>query len=109
VSRYTSAPGALVPYLTGEESDDRFSAARALHWYCVDFHSGQWSDLYRIQCRLGYRPGALENGPESGTLDAEIYTLLESGDVDAAELADWIRATGDNGGMSETAHYRCES
>ena len=33
------------------------------YWYCVDYHSGQWSDEYRVQCKLGklYSPESSSN------------------------------------------------
>ena len=40
-----------------------FDLARGLYWYCVEWHGGQWSELYRISCHLDYRPGAGEYSP----------------------------------------------
>lgn len=70
----------------------RFSAACALYWYCVHYHGGQNSDLYRIQCALRYRPGMCENGPEDESVDAYIYADLQSGELDPEDVAAWIKA-----------------
>lgn len=69
---------------------DFFSAACALHWYCVNYHGGQWSDLYRIQCQLEYQPGHSEHGPDPESTDALIYADLESGELDPADVLAWI-------------------
>ena len=71
---------------------DYFDAAQALYWYCVDYHGGQFSDLYAIQCRLGYRPGVLERGPEHNSTAAAVYADLESGRINASDLETWIDA-----------------
>lgn len=76
----------------GLEAGDYFSAACGLYWYCVDYHGGQWSDLYRIQCQLNYHPGLTERGPEPGTVDSDIYAALEAGTLDAEEVLSWIQA-----------------
>jgi hypothetical protein len=60
--------------------DNYFDAASALHWYCNDYHSGQYSALYSIQCRLGYKPGSQESGCEDG-YSSEIYESLECGEI----------------------------
>ena len=48
------------------------------YWYCVDYHSGQWSDEYRVQCKLGklYFPGPLRNGPRPMSDEKEVYDSL---------------------------------
>ena len=74
------------------EPGDYFSAACGLYWYCVDWHSGQDSDLYALQCELDYHPGMNESGPEEDSADAMVYADLESGNIDPRELFEWIQA-----------------
>ena len=57
---------------------DGFEVACALYWHCAEWHSGQWSYLYRAQCALEYTPGALERGPDPGTLAYEAYIELNA-------------------------------
>lgn len=49
-----------------------------LYWYCVENHSGQWSDTYKLQCILGdiYTPGHCEKGPEEDSCSMNVYTQL---------------------------------
>lgn len=63
---------------------DAFTAVQALYWYCADFHQGQWSPLYKLQCELGYVPGPFERGPDADA--TEVYAQLASGDLDPFEL-----------------------
>jgi hypothetical protein len=46
---------------------DRFDIVDAHYWFCVDYHSGQSSELYTRQCRISqyFSPSMLANGPES--------------------------------------------
>lgn len=46
---------------------DRFDIVEAHYTYCIDYHDGQWSDLYARQCRISeyYTPGCLYNGYQS--------------------------------------------
>lgn len=70
-------------------------AARALHWYCTDWHEGQSSDLYAIQCELRYSPSRLDNGEFTGNDDdtaRDCYAMLRDGEIDAQELMDAIQA-----------------
>ena len=60
--------------------ENYFDAAQALHWYCVDYHSGQYSELYSVQCKLGYKPGILESGCEEG-YSSHVYDALECGEI----------------------------
>jgi hypothetical protein len=71
--------------------ENYFDAAQALHWYCVNYHTGQYSDLYSIQCRLGYKPGSHESGCEEG-YSSEIYEALECGDIYPDTLVQKIQA-----------------
>ena len=38
---------------------DRFDIVEAHYWYCVNYHTGQWSPEYARQCRIGryFSPG----------------------------------------------------
>lgn len=68
-------------------------AARGLHWYCVHYHGGQWSDLYSIQCQLRYSPDRGEDESLEGDDDfvaRDFYEALERGDIDPHELLDAI-------------------
>ena len=49
------------------------------YWFCRDYHSGQTSDEYRLQCILShvYSPGPCCNGPEPETCEADVYFALE--------------------------------
>lgn len=42
------------------DRDNYIDAARGLHWFCVDYHDGQWSALYEVMSRLQYTPSCLE-------------------------------------------------
>ena len=35
------------------DKETKFDAMAAMYVYCMDYHEGQWSRLYRILCRLG--------------------------------------------------------
>lgn len=74
------------------EPGDYFAAACGLYWYCVDYHSGQASDLYSLSCELDYHPGMNESGPEPESADSMVYAELETGAIDPRELFEWIRA-----------------
>lgn len=87
------------------DGDCRFEVAEGLHWYCSHHHGGQWSRLYSVLCRTGYRPGAAESDldPSDEAHQADrsgacmVYQALAA-DTDpegAAEaIADWLDATG---------------
>ena len=69
--------------------DCAFEAARALHWYCVEHHGGQSSDLYALQCALRYTPGILERDAGDNSDDTLAVWLregLEEGDFTPEEL-----------------------
>ena len=48
------------------------------YWFSVDYHSGQWSAEYRLQCIIGrfYSPGSCCNGPESDSVESDTYSAL---------------------------------
>ena len=48
------------------------------YWYCADNHAGQWSDEYRLLSIISgiYSPGPLCNGPESLSVESDVYTAL---------------------------------
>ena len=56
---------------------ENIDLAQAAWWYSAHYHSGQWSDLYRLAGATGYHPGALESGP--GDASRLYYSILESG------------------------------
>ncbi len=59
---------------------NRFDIVEAHYWFCVHYHSGQFSELYAKQCRISryFNPGALSDGPSSENA-CEIYNNLERG------------------------------
>lgn len=71
-------------------SEDYFDAAQGLYWYCADWHGGQSSNLYSILSTLGYKPAMGECGPEEGSVAEDIYRELESGDLDADNVVDFV-------------------
>ena len=71
--------------------DNYYDATQGLHWYCVDFHSGQWSNLYLIQNKLGYTPGILEKGCENDEDALYFYQALEYGELQPFELLEKIQ------------------
>ncbi len=52
--------------------------ARALHWFCANYHNGQNSFLYGVMSQLRYTPSILDRGPEEGDDDWELYKELEA-------------------------------
>lgn len=48
------------------------------YWYLTDHDDGQWSDSYRVLCRIGevYNPGC-ENGPEPESMEQDAYEAFE--------------------------------
>jgi hypothetical protein len=57
----------------------RFDIVSAYYAYAVDYHSGQWSSLYKMICRISkyYRPGMSNNGYDSLSENAQaIYDRL---------------------------------
>lgn len=58
--------------------ENYFDVAQGVYWFAVNWHAGQWSELYRLQCTLGYQPGACENGPEHDTEAMTVYRSLSS-------------------------------
>ena len=59
---------------------DRWDIVEAHYWYAVNYHSGQWSDLYARQCRISryFRPG-MSNGPTSENAQAIYDALVSTG------------------------------
>lgn len=58
--------------------DNYFDVAQALYWICVDWHGGQSSVLYRVQCQLDYTPSCMECGTKGHGDECadEIYEYL---------------------------------
>lgn len=80
-----------LPTVYGVFDDDlTFDAAQALHWFCADYHDGQSSDLYRILSILEYKPGMCEGEPEEESVAADIYHMLEDGELDPWDVFGWI-------------------
>ena len=73
------------------DADNYFDAAEGLHWYCVDYHGGQGSELYRVQCSLGFRPSPFGRGP-GRDLSTYYYTMLVDGVLSAGALLSAILA-----------------
>ena len=57
--------------------DNYFEAADGLYWFCVHYHAGQASTLYRVQCALDFHPGACANGPDGDEAQL-IYDYLSA-------------------------------
>lgn len=53
----------------------RFSRDSAIHWYCTYWHSGQFSELYRIIGQIGYNPSRLSRNAKDDL--REDYTAWE--------------------------------
>lgn len=53
----------------------RFSRDVAIHWYASEWHSGQFSELYRILCQIGYKPSILSKNAKHDM--REDYTAWE--------------------------------
>jgi hypothetical protein len=62
----------------------RYDIEAAAYWIAVDFHGGQWSELYSASCLSLYRPGPMECGPEAGSTEAELYEAA----------GEWIKSGG---------------
>jgi hypothetical protein len=66
-------------------TDNYFSAASALYWFCNNWHNGQYGILYRVQCELDYHPAMGEESLDGveysedmeNPEDKEIYDYLE--------------------------------
>lgn len=68
--------------------DNVIDAASGLYWYATHHHTGQGHYLYAVTSALGYRPGALESGPDASA--QEFYDALVLGDWDALALSEAI-------------------
>lgn len=58
---------------------DRFDIVSAYYAYAVDYHSGQWSSLYKLTCRISkyFTPGMSWRGYDSLSENAQaIYDRL---------------------------------
>ena len=67
------------------EGFSQFDIAEAIYWFCNDNHEGQFSKEYEILCHIGFKPGALSNGPEE--MAQVIYDdYLENNVVSVEEL-----------------------
>jgi hypothetical protein len=71
--------------------ENYFEASQALHWYCLDWHDTLNSELYRIQCILGYKPAPSEMGCSADEIAEEFYTALTFNEVSPATLLEDIQ------------------
>jgi len=57
---------------------DLSSLMIGVYWFCCDYHGGQWSPEYRLQCTIGqfFSPG-MSSGPEPESSEIEAYNALE--------------------------------
>ena len=57
-----------------------FSRDSAIHWYCTYWHSGQFSELYRIIGQIGYNPSRLSRNAKDDLKEDymawELYKFL---------------------------------
>lgn len=67
------------PDADADEKCTLFDLAAGLYWYCNDWHGGQWSTLYRVQCGLDYHPGCGEcSAEDAGEQAAYVYHMLSA-------------------------------
>jgi hypothetical protein len=64
-------------------------AARALYWYCADYHDGQFSALYEMLSMIDYCPSPFENGVKGDS--KEIYDKLVSKEIDYEDLYAYVK------------------
>ena len=52
--------------------------AEAIYWFSVDYHDGQWNDLYAAGCAIGeiYSPGRGGHGCEPDSSAESLYRDL---------------------------------
>ena len=55
---------------------DEGDLAEGVYWFCVNWNSGQWCDLYASHCANPFRPSILSSGPES-EVSRDVYAALE--------------------------------
>jgi hypothetical protein len=60
---------------------DRSDIVDAHYWFCVDYHTGQWSQLYARQCRISryFKPSILARGPATENAQAIYDNLVKQG------------------------------
>lgn len=46
------------------------------YWFCVDYHGGQWSDEYRLQCAIGNFFDPKCSSLELDSSEYDVYTAL---------------------------------
>jgi hypothetical protein len=70
--------------------ENYFDVADGLYWFCMDWHSGQSSDLYRIGSTMGFKPAPSATGPDGNTarqVYGELQQLADLNYMDAVEEA----------------------
>lgn len=56
---------------------DTFDVETAIYWFAVDYHGGQWTNLYEANCLTGYRPGRMVNSIEDESeISLDLYNEL---------------------------------
>jgi hypothetical protein len=60
------------------------------YWYCVDYHGGQWSAEYALQCNIGgyFDPGMSSLEKDSSEFDAYVALAVLAGHGEWEEIAD---------------------
>ena len=68
----------MLAYLAEQFGKDveEIDTEAAIFWFAVNWHSGQWSDLYASTCASPYRPGAREHKCRADALT--FYAALEN-------------------------------
>jgi len=64
------------PISISVDEENYFDVADGLWWFCMDWHSGGSSALYRVGSTLGFKPGPSVRGPEGETAQ-QVYDELE--------------------------------
>lgn len=60
-----------------DDNQDEFDLESAVYWFASDYHTGQWSNLYRALSSSPYTPSPLAKGIDSESeLAQEIYFFL---------------------------------
>jgi hypothetical protein len=74
--KYAKLRGLIDPY----DSNDSwiFSRESAIYWFANYWHSGQWSDLYKVLCQSEYKPSILsKNAKDDLKEDCTAWELFK--------------------------------
>ena len=78
-----------------EDGFDDADIAAGAYWFAVNYHGGQFTELYAAQSRSPYRPGRCERGPDESAQYAYDAHLVASGlEADEPEWCGEINAFG---------------